>query len=47
MTASAPVWRSTKAACSGEPMSPLAITGIRSCALIAAMVSYSAMPVYC
>ncbi|MNV81172.1 hypothetical protein D3C71_1748190 [compost metagenome] len=47
MTASQPVRASTKAAFCGESMSPLAITGIDNCALIAAMVSYSATPAYC
>jgi len=45
ITASQPVRRSTSAAFGGESMSPLAMTGIRSAALIAATVSYSATPV--
>ena len=45
ITASAPVRSSTSRALAGESMSPFAITGMRNCALIAAMVSYSAWPV--
>ena len=39
------VCRNTHAAFSGESMSPLAITGMRARDLIAAIVSYSALPV--
>jgi hypothetical protein len=44
ITASQPVARSTSAARSGLVMSPLATTGMRSSALMAATVSCSAAP---
>ncbi len=44
MIASAPVYSSTRFACSGVSMSPFAITGIATAALTARIVSYSTGP---
>ena len=44
MIASAPVCRSTSSACSGVETSPLAMTGMRTAALTARIVSYSTGP---